>query len=248
MFQTAKPATHLIHKRKTMKTIAALSLAATLTLSAAPTFAEGFAHQQDIRYAGQTLAVADTSARLLGNQQGNAPELVADINDVLGKTKIPGYKIQIMSRSYSLAADARAAREGSGWSDNRAIHRGVKLLIGIPVHNGQADLAAAKLLSLALISDADTPDTFKAEDKIRPRGKQLVRKETRITRPSLQLNALQLPDFASGARSGGGVKLSASAMVDGKALNVNINSTLREFDVAKPDAARGFGADARLVK
>ena len=234
-------------ERNRMKTSTALFIAAALGLSS-PAFAAGFAHQQDIRYAGQTLAVADTSARLLGNQQGNAPELVADINDGLGKTKIPGYKIQIMSRSYSLAADARAAREGSGWSDNRAIHRGVKLLIGIPVHNGQADLAAAKLLSLALISDADTPDTFKAEDKIRPRGKQLVRKETRITRPSLQLNALQLPDFASGARSGGGVKLSASAMVDGKALNVNINSTLREFDVAKPDAARGFGADARLVK
>ena len=234
-------------ERNRMKTSTALFIAAALGLSS-PAFAAGFAHQQDIRYAGQTLAVADTSARLLGNPQGNAPELVADINDGLGKTKIPGYKIQIMSRSYSLAADARPAREGSGWSDNRAIHRGVKLLIGIPVHNGQADLAAAKLLSLALISDADTPNTFKAEDKIRPRGKQLVNKEAKLSRASLQLSELQLPDFASGERSGGGVKLNASATVNGKPLTVTINSTLREFDVAKPDAARGFGADARLVK
>ena len=168
-----------------MKTSTALFIAAALGLSS-PAFAAGFAHQQDIRYAGQTLAVADTSARLLGNQQGNAPELVADINDGLGKTKIPGYKIQIMSRSYSLAADARPAREGSGWSDNRAIHRGVKLLIGIPVHNGQPDLTAAKLLSLALISDADTPNTFKAEDKIRPRGKQLVNKEAKLSSSAMR--------------------------------------------------------------
>ena len=54
--------------------------------------------------------------------------------------------------------------------------------------------------------------------------------------------------LASGERSGGGVKLNASATVNGKPLAVTINSTLREFDVAKPDAARGFGADARLVK
>ena len=234
-------------ERNRMKTSTALFIAAALGLSS-PAFAAGFAHQQDIRYAGQTLAVADTSARLLGNPQGKAPELVADINDGLGKTKIPGYKIQIMSRSYSLAADARPAREGSGWSDNRAIHRGVKLLIGIPVHNGQPDLAAAKLLSLALISDADTPDTFKAEDKIRPRGNQLVNQEAKSTPPSLQPSQLQPPDFTSGERSGGGVKLNASATVNGKPLAVTINSTLREFDVAKPDAARGFGADARLVK
>ncbi|UOO81683.1 hypothetical protein LVJ83_12285 [Uruburuella testudinis] len=230
-----------------MKTTAALLITAALGFSA-PAMAAGFAHQQDISYAGQTLKVADTSARLLGNAQGNAPELVADINDGLGKTKTPGYKIQIMSRSYSLAADARPAREGQGWSNNRAIHRGVKLLIGIPVSNGQADLANAKLLGLALISDAAVPDTFKAEDKIRPRGKQLVTKEAKISRPTLQLTELQLPDFAGGERSGGGVKLHAAAQVDGKPLNVTVNSTFREFEVAKPDAARGFGADARVVK
>ena len=231
-----------------MKKTTALLIAAALGFSSLPAVAAGFAHQQDLTYAGKTLNVADTSARLLGNAQGNAPELVSDIYDGKGKTKVPGYKIQIMSRSYSLDADARPARDGKGWMNNRSIHRGVKLLIGIPVQNGQANTANAQLLGMALISDADTPDTFKAEDKIRPRGKQLVRKETKITRPTLRLNELQLPDFASGERSGGGVKLQASANVDGKPMSVNINSTFREFEVAKPDAARGFNADARVVK
>ena len=188
-------------ERNRMKTSTALFIAAALGLSS-PAFAAGFAHQQDIRYAGQTLAVADTSARLLGNQHGNAPELVADINDGLGKTKIPGYKIQIMSRSYSLAADARPAREGSGWSDNRAIHRGVKLLIGIPVHNGQPDLTAAKLLSLALISDADTPNTFKAKTKSARAANNWLTKKPNSAAPACNwasCNCLILPAASAAA-------------------------------------------------
>lgn len=231
-----------------MKKTTALLIAAALGFSGLPALAAGFGNQQTLSYAGQNLSVADTSARILGNAADNAPELVADIYDGLGKNKTPGYKIQIMSRSYSLAADARPARDGQGWSNNRYIHRGVKLLIGIPVQNNRPVLNQAAVLSMALIDDSGTPDTFKAEDKIRPRGKQLVRKETTVTNPRLQLTELQLPDMAGGETSGGGVKLTASANIDGKPASITINSTFREFEEAKPDAARGFAADARFVQ
>ncbi|MDO5638710.1 MAG: hypothetical protein Q4G28_02475 [Neisseria sp.] len=231
-----------------MKKTTALLLAAALGFSSLPALAAGFGNQQTLSYAGQNLRVADTSARILGNARGNAPELVADIYDGLGKTKTPGYKIQIMSRSYSMAADARPAREGQGWSDNRHIHRGVKLLVGIPVRNNQPVLNQAAILSMALIDDSGVPDTFKAEDKIRPRGKQLMKKETTVANPRLQLTELQLPDMTSGETSGGGVKLTASATIDGKPAGIAINSTFREFETAKPDATRGFAADARFVR
>lgn len=209
--------------------------------------AAGFGHEQSYQIDGQALKVADTSARILGNEAGDTPLLVDDITDGLGKQPVPGYKIMIMSRAYSLAADARPARDGSGWSDNRYIHRGTKLVIGIPVRNGQMKLEQAQLIGFAAISDAGAGDTFKAEDKIRPRGEQLLKKDTQVRQPQLQLQALSLPDMRSGERSGGGVRLQAAVTLDDRQIQTRINSTFTEFQVAKPGSARGFNADARFI-
>ena len=220
-------------------------LAAALAACSLHVDAAGFGHSQTMHIDGQALRVAETSARVLGNAEGNAPLLLDDITDGLGKTKIPGYKLMVMSRTSSLAAEARPARDGQGWRDNRMIHRGTKLLLGIPVRNGQPDLKDARLLGMAAISDAGAPD-FKAEDKLRPRGKQLVSRDASISQPQLRLSALSLPDMQSGEQSGGGVKLEASAMVGSQRVATQVDSTFTMFDVARPDA-RGFAADKRFV-
>lgn len=220
-------------------------LAALLAFTALPAAAQGFGSSQTMTIDGKPLRVAETSARLLADETGRAPLLLEDITDGLGKTKIPGYKLQVMSRTSSLAAEARPAREGGAWRDNRMIHRGTKLLIGIPVSNGYADIKNARLLSMAAISDEDAPE-FKAEDKLRPRGKQLLAKETPVRRPQFRLNALSLPNLQSGEKSGGGVKLEASAHIGAKHVATQVDSTFTEFSTAKPDA-RGFAADKRFV-
>ncbi|OSI17790.1 hypothetical protein BWD09_04995 [Neisseria dentiae] len=230
------------------KSLRTLTLAVLLGGSIFTAQAEGFGHLQTLSVAGRNLPLTDTSARILGNKGGTAPQLVDDITDGLGKNKIPGYKIQIMSRAYSLAHQTRAPRQGqTAWSDNRHIHRGSKLLVGIPVKGGQMDLAGAQLLGMAVISDAAVPDNFKAEDKIRPRGKQLATREAKISSGKLKIERLVLPDMASGEKSGGGVKLSASVVIDGQTAVTDVNSTFTEFDTAKGDA-RGFAADKRLFQ
>lgn len=227
-------------------TFKSVLLAAALAASALPVAAEGFGHSQTMHIDGAPLRVMETSARVLGNAEGKAPLLLDDITDGLGPTKIPGYKLQVMSRTWSLAAEARPAREGqTGWHDNRMIHRGTKLLLGIPVKNGQPDLPNAQLLGMAAISDVGSPE-FKPEDKLRPRGKQLATREAAISQPQLRVTALRLPDMVSGERSGGGVKLEASAMIGNQRVQTQVNSTFTEFDTAKPDA-RGFAADKRFV-
>ncbi|NOL50470.1 hypothetical protein [Pelistega europaea] len=231
-----------------MKRFSKILLAASLSLASSVTLAKGFGHQQTVNYAGQDVSVFETSARVLGNAQGTAPELVNDIYDGLGKEKVPGYKIQVMSRNYSLAADALPLKEGNGWMDSRHIHRGIKLLLGIPVKDGKVELDHASVLALGLIIDKTDVPEFKKEDKIRPRGQQIVKKEAQLANVTVKVDELQLPDMESGETSGGGVKLSASADINGKPLKVSINSTFREFNTAKPDAKRGFNADARLIQ
>ena len=62
----------------------------------------------------------------------------------------------------------------------------------------------------------------------------------------MKLSRLVLPDMQTGERSGGGVVLEASAVIDGKTVAAKINSTFREFDVVKPDRTRGFAVDERF--
>lgn len=219
-------------------------LAAAWAACVLPAAAAGFGHSQSMAVDGQPLRVTETSARMLGNAEGNAPLLLEDVTDGLGKKPIPGYKLQVMSRTSSFAAEALPARGGQGWADTRMIHRGTKLLIGIPVVNGQPDLKNAKLLRMAAISDADAP-AFQAEEKLRPRGKQLLTREAAVRRPQLQLHALRLPDMQSGERSGGGTRLEASVQIDTRHITTQVDSTFTEFDMAKPDA-RGFAADKRF--
>lgn len=223
-------------------------LLAALLGAGTPAWAVGFGHQQDVVYAQENMPVFETSARILSNAQGTAPELVADIYDGLGKEKVPGYKIQIMARNASLAADARPLKDGKGWMHNRYIHRGAKIVVGIPVKNHQLELNQAVLLNVALIVDKPDNPKFKAEDKIRPRGMQLVRQDAKVHDGRVEVRDLQLPDMVSGETSGGGVKLTASALINGKPLHITINSTFQEFGLAKPDAARGFEADKRLFE
>ncbi|WP_416191979.1 hypothetical protein [Neisseria sp. CCUG12390] len=231
-----------------MKNPTALFATAALCTASVSAVAAGFGHRQDVSIDGRALQIMDTSARIVGNAQGNAPQLLADITDGKSVRPIPGYKIMFMSRAYSLNHAARAPREGqTAWSDNRAIHRGTKVLVGIPVVKGKMQLTRARLLDMAVIDDAgiDAP-AFKAEDKTRPRGKQIAGNDVEIGQTSLKLSRLELPDMQTGERSGGGVVLDASAVIDGKTVSARVNSTFREFDVAKPQNPRGFAVDERF--
>lgn len=134
-----------------MKRIGILTLAA---LAAIPAFAADFGHEQALAIDGKPAYLAETSARILANEDLTAPQLVEDIADGLGSKKIPGYKLMIMGRTYSVAAETKPPREGqTQWRDNTFIHRGVKLFVGIPVKNGKMDLAAARLINIGVVDD-----------------------------------------------------------------------------------------------
>ncbi|MDO5288771.1 MAG: hypothetical protein Q4F13_03960 [Pseudomonadota bacterium] len=213
--------------------------------------AEGFGNQRSMHIDGKPMQVAETSARLLGDAQAKAPYLVEDITDGQGARKVPGYKLMLMNRTYSLSAEARAPRPNAPnprWGNDMHMHRGVKLVVGIPVVDGRMDLAGARLLSMATVSDADAPADFKPADKIRPRGKQLVQKESVIAQPQLRISELRFPNLQSGESAGGGVKFEAEAVVDGKRVQTSANSSFRHFEVARAQAERAFQADARFLK
>ena len=135
-----------------MKTIRILALAAAL--AAVPAFASDFGHEQALTIDGKPAHLAETSARILANETLTAPQLVEDITDGFGSKKIPGYKLMIMGRTYSVAAETKPPKEGqTQWRDNTFIHRGVKLFVGIPVKNGKMDLAAARLINIGVVDD-----------------------------------------------------------------------------------------------
>ena len=232
-----------------MKSISrALLIVTLLPLTALPVYASGFGHQQTLSINGQSLHIMDTSARILGDENGTAPLLLEDITDGFGRQKIAGYKIVMMSRSYSLTHHTRPPREGQqNWSNNRYIHRGTKVLVGIPVINGKMDINHAQLLNMAVISDQDASHSFQEEDKIRPRGKQLMRPSTQIQQVKFQLQALQLPNMKSGERSGGGVKLNVSALLDNNQVQTTMDTTFTEFSIAKL-GTRGFATDKRFIQ
>lgn len=197
---------------------------------------------------GQDMRVANAAGRLLGNEERNGPHLVEDITDGQGAQKVPGYKLQVMARTYSTLAEARAPREGQQrWGDDMRIHRGVKLVLGIPVQNGQMNLADARLLNMAVVSDAGASAFNPETDKVRPRGEQLVKKETSVSAPELQLTELSLPDFAAGQRGGGAIKVQAAATLDGKRVQARMDTRFDQFQVVPPRAERAFASDARFA-
>lgn len=195
----------------------------------------------DTRYLtidGKDYPVSESAARVVINEAKNAPELVADIFDGKGKVAVPGYKVMLMNRTSSIAAEARALDNGKV-IDNRMIHRGSKSLIGIPVVNGQAQLKQAQLLDFDIIYDDLSKAVIKGE-VVKPRGTKLTKPDTAVTDKKVVLRSLTLPNIASGESAGGGIDFEASALIDGKVVKTGANSAFNIFYTVTSDNARGF--------
>lgn len=195
----------------------------------------------DTRYLtidGKDYPVSESAARVVINEAKNAPELVADIFDGKGKAAVPGYKVMLMNRTSSIAAEARALDNGKVM-DNRMIHRGSKSLIGIPVVNGQAKLDQAQLLDFDIIYDDLSKAVIKGE-VVKPRGTKLTKSDTAVTDKKVVLRSLTLPNIASGESAGGGIDFEASALIDGKVVKTGANSAFNIFYTVTSDNARGF--------
>lgn len=226
----------------------AVILAAALA-AALPAAAADFGHEQSLTIDGKPAPLNETSARVLGNQERSAPELVDDITDGLSAKKVPGYKLMVMGRTYSVTAETKPPKEGqTQWRETAHVHRGIKLFLGIPVVKGKMDLAHTRLIKIGVVDDDGGSAPHTPEEKIRPVGKQLMGKDTKVENPKLTLRELELPDMKKGETSGGGVKLEAEATIDGKRVHTKIDSTFTRFYTA-PAAAKGpFEADGRFVK
>ena len=197
-----------------------------------------YADTRHLTIDGKDYPVSETSARVVVNKAGDAQELVADIFDGKGKVAVPGYKVMLMNRTNSVAAEGRQLDNGNV-IDNRMIHRGSKSLIGIPVVNGQAKLDQAQLLSFDIIYD-DLTKVVAEGEVVKPRGKKLTKSGTAVTNKKVVVRSLTLPNIASGESAGGGVSFEASALVDGKVVKTGANSAFNIFYTAKADKARGF--------
>ncbi len=195
----------------------------------------------DTRYLtidGKDYPVSESAARVVINEAKNAPELVADIFDGKGKVAVPGYKVMLMNRTSSIAAEARALDNGKVM-DNRMIHRGSKSLIGIPVVDGQAQLKQAQLLDFDIIYDDLSKAVIKGE-VVKPRGTKMTKPDTAVTDKKVVLRSLTLPNIASGESAGGGIDFEASALIDGKVVKTGANSAFNIFYTVTSDNARGF--------
>ena len=226
-----------------------LAIALGAALASVTTFAADFGHTQDLTIYGKAAPLAETSARILANEKLEAPELVEDITDGLGSEKIPGYKMMIMARTHSVAAETREPKEGqSKWRDTTYVHRGIKLFLGIPVTDGKMDVANIKLIKIGVVDDDGGAAPHSKDEKIRPVGKQLMDEKATVENAKLAISELELPNMAKGESSGGGVKLEASATINGKPVEAKIDSTFTRFLRAKPTSNEPFKADARFVK
>ena len=225
------------------------ALALFLITLAASAFAADFAQEHTLTINGAPAYLAETSARVLGNAKGSAPELVDDITDGLGAKKIPGYKVMIMGRTYSVAAETKPPKEGqTQWREKPYVHRGVKLFVGIPVTIRSIDVAHARRRNIVLVDDNGVSAEHLPDEKIRPVGKQLMSESAKVEQPRLKISALDWPDMAHKATNGGGVKLEAEAVIDGKRIHTKMDSPFARFYTAKPTSSAPFKADARFVK
>ncbi|WP_227431144.1 hypothetical protein [Psychrobacter sp. I-STPA6b] len=196
-----------------------------------------YANKRFLTIDNNNYPIAETSARLLTNADGTAPELVDDIYSGQASTPVAGYKLMVINRTSSLASEGRV-RDGA-IVDNRMVHRGSKALIGIPVSNGQAQLSQAVLLDLDIIYDNPSQPLAEGE-VIKPRGQRLTKADTAVHNKQLKIHALTLPNFVSGENAGGGIDFEASAVIDGKVVRTGANSAFQIFDTTTPDKARGF--------
>lgn len=199
-----------------------------------------YANERTLTINNQNYPVAETSARLLTTPAGTAPALVDDIYAGKANIAVPGYKLMVINRTSSIAAEGRV-RDGK-IIDNRMIHRGSKSLIGIPVVNGKPQLNRAVLLDFDVIYD-DPSQPLAEGDVVKPRGQKMTKPDVPVTNKQVHIRSLTLPNFASGENAGGGIVFEASALVNGTPVKTEANSAFQIFDTATPDNARGFGLE-----
>ena len=110
------------------------------------------------------------------------------------------------------------------------------------------DLSHARLLNIGVVDDNGGSSEHLPDEKIRPVGKQLMSESAKVEQPRLKISALEWPDMAHKATNGGGVKLEAEAVIDGKRIHTKMDSPFARFYTAKPTSSAPFKADARFVK
>lgn len=205
-----------------MKAFAIATVAAGMVLASTAVLASPYANENNFAVDGKAMKVTETSARLLSTPDGSAPLLVDDITDGMGKTKVPGYKVMVMTRAISIALDARKKDDGS--TDNlKTVHRGGKVLFGIPVKNGKMNTNDAKVLSLGLISDDGK--TFVQNNKdTAPSGEQKFNDASKVSALSYKISSLTLPNLKTGERAGGGIVYKLHTVVDGHTYDVSANT------------------------
>ena len=221
-----------------------LSSVLGLGLGLASFSAMAFDDNVNLSVDGKPLVIQEMSGRVLGNAEGTQVILVDDIFAGQGKKAVPGYQVMFMGRTASVAVEAKKTADGKFVND-RMIHRGVKVAVAIPAVDGKMDLANAKALNVALISDENRE--FKDGEKFRPRGEQLVKKDAKISNVKLSVKQLDLPDVKE--TSGGGIVYTLSFEVNGRKVVSEGNSTFRDWNIAKTGAGEAtFKIDPRVLK
>ena len=223
---------------------ALLSSVLGLGLGLASFSAMAFDDNVNLSIDGKPLVIQEMSGRVLGNAEGTQVILVDDIFAGQGKKAVPGYQVMFMGRTASVAVEAKKTADGKFVND-RMIHRGVKVAVAIPAVDGKMDLANAKALNVALISDENRE--FKDGEKFRPRGEQLVKKDAKISNVKLSVKQLNLPDVKE--TSGGGIVYTLSFDVNGRKVVSEGNSTFRDWNIAKTGSGEPtFKIDPRVLK
>ena len=223
---------------------ALLSSVLGLGLGLASFSAMAFDDNVNLSIDGKPLVIQEMSGRVLGNAEGTQVILVDDIFAGQGKKAVPGYQVMFMGRTASVAVEAKKTADGKFVND-RMIHRGVKVAVAIPAVDGKMDLANAKALNVALISDENRE--FKDGEKFRPRGEQLVKKDAKISNVKLSVKQLDLPDVKE--TSGGGIVYTLSFEVNGRKVVSEGNSTFRDWNIAKTGSGEPtFKIDPRVLK
>ena len=221
-----------------------LSSVLGLGLGLASFSAMAFDDNVNLSVDGKPLVIQEMSGRVLGNAEGTQVILVDDIFAGQGKKAVPGYQVMFMGRTASVAVEAKKTADGKFVND-RMIHRGVKVAVAIPAVDGKMDLANAKALNVALISDENRE--FKDGEKFHPRGEQLVKKDAKISNVKLSVKQLDLPDVKE--TSGGGIVYTLSFEVNGRKVVSEGNSTFRDWNIAKTGSGEPtFKIDPRVLK
>ena len=230
-----------------MKTWAIGIIASSMVLASTSVLAAPYANENQFAVDGKAMKVTETSARLLSNPEGTAPLLVEDITDGMGKTKIPGYKVMVMTRALSTAFDARKKDDGT-IENLKTVHRGGKILFGIPVKNGKMNVNEAKVLSLGLISDEGKTFTPNNKDTA-PSGEQKFADSSKVTALSYKINSLTLPNLKSGERVGGGISYKLHTVVDGHTYDVSANTVFPSVETkGQPKHLKAFPAKANVFE